>query len=74
MCHKSFKVKATDFEKEMQTCVLSDCDLKQRREELSSIVSIAIKVVPIRDLIEITIPDPVVIREDKNGVETRTVS
>lgn len=70
VCHKKFKVKSTDFDKEIQTCVLVDCDLKIRVEEINSIAVFPCKVVAANDSIVVTIEDPIVIRVNKHGIQS----
>lgn len=73
VCHKKFKVKSTDFDREIQTCVLTDCDLKVRIEEINSVAVFPCKAA-VNDSIVVTIEDPIVIKVDKHGVESRTLS
>jgi len=52
VCHKKFRVKSTDFAKEIQTCVLADCDLKARREEIASVAIFPATVMTVNDIMD----------------------
>ena len=70
LCHKKFKVKSTDFEKEIQTCVLADCDLKSRRKEIVSVAIFPCKMAANDNVVVVTIEDPIVIKVDKRGIQS----
>lgn len=77
VCHSKFKVKSTDFDQEIQKCILPECDLRARLDEINTareFYGISVVVVPTSNMVEVSIEDPIVILVNKHGVETRTLS